>query len=383
MDAFFASVEQRDDPALRGRPVLVGGAGKRGVVAAASYEARVFGCRSAMPTAVALRLCPDAIVVRGRGEAYREASETVMAILESYSPLVQPISIDEAFVDVTGSVRLFGAPRVIATEIRTRVLGATRLTCSVGVAPNKFLAKVASDLEKPDGLVEIGSGDIERVLWAMPASRIPGLGPASEARLARLGVRTIGDIAALDPARLVEEFGKYGERLHDLAHGRDDRPVTPDRDAKSVGHERTFGEDLTDPDHVRAALLAQVEDVGRRLRRHGLKARTVTLKIRFGDFRTISRATTLDAATCSTDEVWRAAERVFAEWIAKEGFTPVRLIGVHASNIGEQTQMALFAAPAQETRRAGLDSATDAIIERFGKGAIRRAAARGSERRDR
>lgn len=383
MDAFFASVEQRDDPSLRGKPVLVGGAGKRGVVAAASYEARVFGCRSAMPTAVALRLCPDAIVVRGRGAAYREASDAVMAILESYSPLVQPISIDEAFVDVTGSVRLFGEPDRIAREIKQRVQDATRLTCSVGVGPNKFIAKVASDLDKPDGLVRIDADDVERVLWPMPAARIPGLGPASDAKLKRLGVRTIGDLARCDRAWLVDEFGSYGERLHDLAHGRDDRPVTPDRDAKSVSHERTFGEDLTDPEHVRAVLLAQVEDVGRRLRRHAMKAKTVTLKIRFGDFHTISRAVTLDAPTDSTDALWRAAEGIFTGWIAREGFRPIRLIGIGAGNMGAESQLPLFGAGEKESRRAGVDAATDAIIERFGKGAIRRAAARGTERQDR
>ncbi len=383
MDAFFASVEQRDDPALRGKPVLVGGAGPRGVVAAASYEARVFGCRSAMPTAVARRLCPHAIVVRGRWEAYREASDTVMAILESYSPLIQPLSIDEAFIDVTGSVRLFGEPGAIAREIKSRVRNATDLNCSVGVGPNKFVAKLASDLEKPDGLTIIPAERVTAILWPMPATAIPGLGPASENRLKRLGVRTIGELAAIETQRLTEVFGSYGERLHAMANGVDDRPVTPDRDAKSVGHERTFGEDLREPEQVRAAMLAQAEDVARRLRRHQLRAKTVTLKIRYGDFETITRSHTLDTPTDSTDTLWRAAESLFDLWIAREGFKPVRLIGVSASNMGNESQLDLFANPEVERKRSQVDRATDAIVEKFGKGAIRRAAAQPRERRDR
>jgi DNA polymerase-4 len=382
MDAFFASVEQRDNPELRGKPVLVGGSGPRGVVAAASYEARVFGCRSAMPTAVARRLCPQAIIVRGHGEAYREASDIVMAILESYSPMIQPLSIDEAFVDVTGSVRLFGDPRTIAREIKNRVFNATQLKCSVGVGPNKFIAKVASDLEKPDGLTAITAERIKDALWHLPATIIPGLGPASEVRLKRLGVRTIGELAAIDERRLTEVFGSYGQRLRAMANGIDDRPVVPDRDAKSVGHERTFGEDLREPEQVRAAMLAQAEDVARRLRRHELRARTVTLKIRYGDFETITRAHTLDAPTDSTDTLWHAAEALFDLWIAREGFKPVRLIGVSASNMGNETQLDLFANPETEQKRSQVDRATDAIVNKFGKDAIRRAAAQPRKRRD-
>ncbi len=383
MDAFFASVEQRDDPALRGKPVLVGGNGPRGVVAAASYEARVYGCRSAMPTAVALRLCPSAIVVKGRGGAYREASDQVMSILDSYSPLVQPLSIDEAFVDVTGSLRLFGEPESIAHEIKTRVAEATRLTCSVGVGPSKFVAKVASDMDKPDGLVVINADRVREVLWPLPATIIPGLGPASEARLRRLGARTIGELAALEPDRLRECFGSYGERLHALANGTDDRPVTPDRDAKSIGHERTFGEDLRNPEHVRAALLAQVEDVARRLRKHDLRGRTITLKIRYGDFETVTRARTLERSTDSTDAIWAAAQEILDAWIANEGFKPVRLIGVTSSNFGDEAQLGLFTPEDDNAKRTQVDRATDAIVERFGKNAIRRAAAKPRERRDR
>lgn len=381
MDAFFTSVEQRDDPALRGKPVLVGHDGPRGVVAAASYEARKFGCRSAMPMAVAKRLCPQAIIVRGKGDAYREASDSVMEILESFTPLVQPLSIDEAFLDVTGSVRLLGHPVEMAREIKRRVRETTRLTCSVGVASCKFVAKIASDLNKPDGLAVIESDRVREVLWPLDASVIPGLGPASQSRLSRLGIRTVGEIAQTSVATLERVFGSYGERLHALANGIDDRPVTPDREAKSVGHEQTFGEDLTDPDAVRAVLLAQVEDVARRLRRKGLKGRTVTLKIRFGDFQTITRAASMDSPTDQTETIWQIASSLFESWTTKEGFRPVRLIGASVGNIGEQTQLGLFAVE-EQTKRSGVDKATDAIVEKFGKGAIRRASAADRRKRE-
>jgi len=333
-----------------------------------------------MPTAMARRLCPHAVIVRGRFDAYREASDRVMGILEEYSPLVQPLSIDEAFVDVTGSVRLFGDPRHIAREIKRRVFEETRLTCSVGVGPSKFVAKIASDLRKPDGLAAIPPERVQEMLWPLPATVIPGLGPASEARLKRLGVRTIGELAGVAPGRLAEVFGSYGERLHALAHGEDDRPVTPDRDAKSVGHERTFGEDLRDPEGVRAAMLAQAEDVARRLRRHALRARTVSLKIRYGDFETITRSSTLRSPTDETDALWREAVAIFEQWIAREGFKPVRLIGVSASNMGSEAQLDLFADAAANEKRRQVDRATDAIVAKFGKNAIRRAGAAPRDR---
>lgn len=376
MDAFFASVEQLDDPALRGRPVLVGGGGRRGVVAAASYEARAFGCRSAMPTGAALRLCPHAAVVKPRGARYREISDRVMGVLESFSPLVQPVSIDEAFVDVTGSVRLMGEPPEIAGEIKRRIRAETGLTASVGVGPNKFVAKLASDLEKPDGLTVITAERVHEVMDPLPVSRLWGVGPAAEARLARLGLRTIGEVRAYDERVLVQTLGDFGGHIARLSRGEDDRPVHADREAKSIGHEQTFGENLGDPEEVRAVLLDHCEQVARRLRRHGRLARTVTVKIRFGDFETITRAGTLADATDSTDAIWQAARGLFDAWAAKQ-FRPVRLIGASVSGLvdpadGGGRQMGLFENAAVDAKKRAADAATDAVAAKYGKRAIRR-----------
>ncbi|MEO1718260.1 MAG: DNA polymerase IV [Planctomycetota bacterium] len=381
MDAFFASVEQRDDPSLRSKPVLVGGSGGRGVVTAASYEAREFGCRSAMPMSVALRLCPHAICVRGRYDAYKQASARVFEIFESVTPLVQPLSIDEAFLDVTGSRRAVGDAVSIAKTVRERMLAETGLTASVGVAPNKFLAKLASDMDKPDGLTVIEADKVQQTLDPLPVTRIFGVGGSAEKRLNRLGVRTIGDLRKLPVEAVTSALGSWGARVHELAHGIDDRPVVPDRVAKSVGHEQTFGVDLTEPDDVRAVMLDQAEQVGRRLRAKGRKAKTVTVKIRFGDFQTITRAQTLERAVDDTDSLYVAARSLFDAW-AEVSFRPVRLIGVSASQLtgdGEPEQLGLFEdAGAQEKRRA-VDAAFDAINEKFGKRVITRA---GAIRRD-
>jgi len=372
MDAFFASVEQRDDPALRDKPVLVGGDGPRGVVAAASYEARQFGCRSAMPMAVAKRLCPHAIIVKGRFDAYREASDTVMAMLEEITPVVQPVSIDEAYLDATGSERLFGDGLAIARRIKTLVKERTELVASVGVAPNKFVAKIASDLDKPDGLRVITPEEMLDTLGALPVGVIPGLGPAAEEKLHRLGARTVADLRELDEQTLESRFGVWGARLWQLARAIDDRPVTPERDAKSIGREQTFGQDLTDRDEVRAVLLRHVEHVARRVRKHGLQGRAVTLKIRFGDFRTITRSATLDEATDGTDDLWRVSRDLFDDW-AKSGFEPVRLIGMSAGRFGD-AQGGLFGA-GERAKRSAADRAADAVKERFGDRAIARAGA--------
>lgn len=373
MDAFFASVEQRDHPDLRGRPVLVGGTGPRGVVAAASYEARVFGCRSAMPSAVAKRLCPHAVFVKGSYEQYKEDSRRVMEILGSFSPLVQPVSIDEAFVDVSGSLGLFGSGTAIAQEIRRRVRTELLLTCSVGVAPNKFLAKLASDLNKPDGLAVITMDTVRSTLDPLPVSRLWGVGPAAEKSLHRLGVRTIRDLHALPKEVLRGRFDDFGEHLWNQARGLDDRPVHTDREAKSISHEHTFAQDLADADAVRAVLADEGEQVARRLRKHGRFARTVTVKIRFGDFETVTRSATLEAATDRTDAIVAAARALFDEWA--RSFRPVRLIGVGVSNLTESAgQAGLFDAGDGERKRA-VDQAADLIAEKFGKRAVQRASA--------
>ncbi|MEM7756294.1 MAG: DNA polymerase IV [Planctomycetota bacterium] len=387
LDAFFASVEQLDDMALRGKPVLVGGGGRRGVVAAASYEARTFGCRSAMPTAVALRLCPQAVVVKPRGHRYRELSDQIFAIYDDFTPLVQPLSIDEAFLDVTGSVPLLGPPIDQARQIRRRVKDATGLTVSVGVAPNKFLAKLASDLDKPDGLTLIDPDRIHHTLDPLPVTKLWGVGPAAEKTLARLGLRTIGDIRHYPEHALVAKLGDFGAHIAALARGDDDRPVTPDREAKSIGHEQTFGENLTDPAEVRSVMLAQSEAVARRARKHARAFAGVTVKIRFGDFQTVTRSVTLDAPTDTTDTLASAARALFDTWCKEPaGFRPVRLIGVtatHLSGAADATpQPTLFVDDTQKANaRRAIDQATDAIADRYGNDSIRRAGAYAPKKR--
>ena len=371
MDAFFASVEQRDDPTLRGKPVLVGSDARRGVVAAASYEARAFGCHSAQPMSIALRRCPQAVVVRPRGGAYAEASDQVFAIFRDVTPLVEGLSIDEAFLDVTGTERLHGSAVDVAEGIRARIRGEVGLTASVGVAPNKFLAKLASDLDKPDGLTVIGAAEAEAVLGPLPIERMWGVGPATAARMHAIGIRTFEDLRSFPPASLEAHFGSAGPHYVRLARGEDSRLVTTGGEAKSISHEQTFEEDLEDPDEVRAFLLHQTEDVGRQLRAHGLHARTVTIKVRYGDFETITRSQTLSQATHLTDELWEAAAALFDRW-TRTTWRPVRLIGMGASHFAPPAaQLDLFAEDDRDRRRR-IDDAMDSIRDRYGKGAIRR-----------
>lgn len=374
MDAFFASVEQRDRPELRGKPVLVGWDRPRSIVTTASYEARPFGCRSAQPISVAKRLCPQAVIVPPRFEAYAQASDAVMSMLEELSPLVEPLSIDEAFVDLTGTERLLGPAPEVAERVRRRIREELRLTASCGVAPNKFLAKLASDLRKPDGLTLVRPGEEAAVLDPLPVERLWGVGPKSGEQLRRLGIATVGALRRHGEERLVAAIGPGAAHWAALARGEDDRPVVPDTDAKSLGQEQTFEEDLDDPAEVRAILLAQTEEVGRRVRRHGLSARGVSLKIRYGHFETITRQTTLDEPTDATADLWAAASAVWDRW-AGGSFRPVRLVGVTATRLERGAQTSLFTAPLRERRRA-LDAALDAIDARFGRGSVRRAGGR-------
>lgn len=373
MDAFYASVEQLDFPELRGRPVLVGYAGPRGVVAAASYESRVFGCRSAQPMAVALRNCPHAVVQPVRFSRYREFSERVFGIMESCTPMVEPLSLDEAFLDVTASQRLLGEPEAIARRIKDAVRSGTGLTASVGVSGNKFLAKLASDLQKPDGLCVIRLEDAAATLAPLAVTRLWGVGPKTAQRLAGIGIKTIGDVRKLPPETLAARVGEEeAEHYRRLSAGLDDRPVVPDREAKSIGQEQTFGADLEDPQAVRDVLLEQVEQVGRRLRKHRLQARAVVVKIRFGQFQTITRRTTLADATDATSSLWHAARALFDAW-ANASFRPVRLIGMSATDFASgATQIPLFADPHSQKQRR-LDAVLDQISGRFGTDAIRRA----------
>ena len=380
MDAFFAAIAQRDDPSLRGKPVLTGGAGKRGVVTTASYEARVFGCRSAMPTAVALRLCPHAICVKVPGEAIREASAKVREVMERVTPLVQPLSVDEAYLDVTGSRKLLGTPLEVAQRLKREVLAETGLVASVGVSFNKFLAKLASDLEKPDGLTVIEPGDVDRILPPMPVGRIPGVGPALAEKLARRGVRTIADLRAAGAAGTTAGLGlsaAQAAHLLELAHGRDDRPVTVGGVRKSLGQERTFGLNLPDPVEARAVVAAHCDEVARRLRDRGFLARGVSVKLRTGDFKTVTRSAVLSPPTHATGELRRAAGALFDRW-AERSFRPLRLIGVTAGPLqaaaeaGPAVQHGLFDAAEREAAGA-VDATLDAIRARFGDAAAGRA----------
>ena len=371
MDAFFASVEQRDRPELRGKPVLVGGDGPRGVVAAASYEARAFGCHSAMPSSIAKRLCPNAIFVKGSHSSYSAVSKQVFEILERFSPAIQPISIDEAFLDVTGSTHLFGSPSDIAIEIRRLVKQELDLTCSVGIAPNKFLAKLASDMNKPDGYTLITPETTQHILDPLPVEKLMGVGPSTQRSLDRLGVRTVAQLRALPKETLNARMGEFGDKLYRLCRGIDDRPVRIDKGAKSISHEHTFETDLQDPDEVRAIIARQAGDVAARLRKHGRYAKTISIKVRFGDFETITRSHTLDAQTNETNTIHQAAKSLFDQWA--RAYRPVRLIGVGLSGLTQSPADAgLFDAQTNNKNQA-VDKAADTIASKFGKHALTRA----------
>jgi DNA polymerase IV len=370
LDAFFAAVEQRDHPEWRGKPLVVGigGANDRGVVSAASYEARAFGVHSAMPIRTAKRLCPDCRFVPVRGHAYQAASREVMAILRRFTPLVEPISIDEAFLDVTASRRLFGDGRAVAQRIKAAIREELSLTASVGVAATKLVAKIASDLRKPDGLVVVEPGTEAGFLAPLPISRLWGVGPSTAAALRDFGVATIGDLAHLDPAGLVRRLGKHGASLVDRAHGVDPDPVDDPDAAKSVSHEHTFDEDTSDQEVLERTLLAMAEGVSGRLRHSGLKAGTVTVKIRDSGFNTITRQRGLREPTDLTEPIWQTAlELARPEMRGKR----IRLLGVGTSAFGEREQLGLFAEGDDRLRR--VVEAADEVRERFGTRAITRA----------
>jgi DNA polymerase-4 len=334
MDAFYASVEQRDDPSLRGRPVVVGGAGNRGVVAAASYEARRFGVRSAMPMVRARRLCPDLVVAPHRFEVYRDVSRQVMAILQSYTPLVEPLSLDEAFLDVTGAVRLFGSPEQIGHRIRADVREQCHLPCSVGIGPTKSVAKLLSAKAKPDGLLRWPADEVLERLRPLPIAELWGAGPKTVERLTAYGFRTVGQLADADLRTLQRVVGDVsGSHLHRLARGEDPRSVTPVSPTKSVSAEQTYDEDIDDPDVLRRQLLRLCEKVGRRLRKAGLSGRTITLKVRFGSFETVTRSSTLPAPTDRTHDLVTVAGGLLDGLRLERA--RVRLLGVGVSNLGD------------------------------------------------
>jgi DNA polymerase-4 len=373
MDAFYASVEQRDRPELRGKPVIVGGsAGARGVVSAASYEARKFGVHSAMPMTTARRLCPGGIFVPVRMRHYAEVSRQIHEIFGSFSPLVEPLSLDEAFLDAHGCEPLFGSPEAIGRQIKQRVRRETGLVASVGVAPNKFLAKLASDHGKPDGMTVLEPDQVADFLHPLPVARLWGIGAKGEKRMHALGLRTIGQLAALPERVLVNHFGEVGRHLWQLAHGRDDRPVVPDRDAKSVSTETTFAHDLADREVLRGWLLDLVDQLASRLRRAGIRTRAVEVKIRSSDFRTQIRSVTLPESTDVTDVLWQAARGLFGRCLTRD-LLPVRLLGVGATRLSHDTlvQGQLFD-NASRQRQGAIDRAVDSIRSQFGSEAIQR-----------
>ncbi len=374
MDAFYAAVEVREDPSLAGKPLIIGHRGRRGVVSTCSYEARGFGVRSAMPSVTAERLCPDAVWLPGRMSVYVEVSRSIREILRAASPLVEPVSIDEAFLDATGIAPDLDAGAAIARSLKEAIRTKERLTCSVGVAPNKFLAKLASDLEKPDGLVVFSLEDVERRLWPMPVGRLWGVGPKTRERLERGGLRTVGDLARC-PAKALAALvgGGAAAHLQALALGRDDRPVEPSRESKSISEERTYREDLTDPSEVDRALLERAEGVARELRREGLVGRTVHLKVRAGDFTTWTRAKTLARPTDLAEPIVAAARELYATRIRLAG-KGVRLLGVGMSGLepARSRERSLFADPGEERGRR-LAAAEDAVRERLGPRSLVRA----------
>jgi len=377
LDAFFAAVEQLDHPELRGVPVIVGGLGDRGVVSTASYEARTYGVHSAMPMARARRACPKAVFLSPRMARYSEVSHEVMDLLRSTTPLVEQLSIDEAFLDVTGARRLLGEPPVVAERIRARLRSEIGLAASIGVATTKFLAKLASELAKPDGMLVIEPGTEQAFLAPLPVSRLWGVGPATLTKLERMGLRTIGDIAMIDEAALAGTLGAgLGRHLHALARNDDARSVTPERDAKSIGAEQTFSVDLHDRADCRRELVRLTDRVSARLRGAGLVASTVTLKIRFGNFETRTRARTLAEATDVSTTVLAVAHELLDEFDVRRG---VRLLGVALSHLdatrarqsvlglegdGEVTQRL------RVERRSAVERAVDEVRERFGARAV-------------
>ena len=382
MDAFYASVEQRDFPTLRGKPVVVGGSDptRRGVVSAASYEARRFGIHSAMPLRTAFRLCPQACFVAGRMEVYVAESKRIMAILREHSPRVQPLSLDEAFLDLGGTELLFGPPEATLRRIKARIREETGLVCSAGLAPVKFVAKIASDLEKPDGFTVVPPGGVLEFLHPLPVGRLWGVGPKTLARLQELGIVTIGDLDRLGEAELERLFGRWGTRLARLARGEDPREVEAEGPAEqSVGHEHTFDEDQQEARVLERTLLELAEKVARRLRRQGVAGRTLTLKLRTASFRTLSRSVTGSEYLDQGLLIFQTARRLMAA-VDRRG-EKVRLLGISLRNLvpREAVPASLFAGEALE-REAKLDGAMDELGERFGRGTVKRARLLGRSR---
>jgi len=372
MDAFYASVEEQDRPELKGKPLIVGGTGSRGVVAAASYAVRAYGVRSAMPIAEALRRCPEAIVVQPRMARYKAVSSQVFAIFHDFTPLVEGLSLDEAFLDVTASGQLLGTPEAIGAEIRRRIARQTGLTASVRIASNKLLAKIASDLNKPDGMCCLHAGNLREILDPLPIHKLFGVGQKTLPTVLAAGIRTFGDARVAAEEVLWRAFGKHGTAMRDRASGLDDRPVEADREEKSISAEETFDTDIRAATVLRVQLLQLADRTASRLRAHHLLAGRVSVKIRRGDFTTYTRQRFLKPATQDTAVLSAAAEALLGAWLASQPGAAVRLLGVGVGDLQSQRQSDLFsgALPDPGSR---LDSAVDGIRDRFGAALLTRA----------
>ncbi|MCG6970081.1 MAG: DNA polymerase IV [Gammaproteobacteria bacterium] len=379
MDAFYASVEIRDRPELADKPVAVGGSVEgRGVISAANYVARRYGVHSALPTVTAKRLCPDLILLPGRMGFYAEISQHIRRIFERFTPLIEPLSLDEAFLDVTHSEKLFGPAQNIGQQIKHAVKAELDLVVSVGIAPNKFIAKIASDIDKPDGFVFVSQDQIQAFLDPLPVKRIWGVGKTTEKQLQQLGIHSVRDLRLQAKENLLQRFGEHGAHLWELAHGIDHRPVVSEYDAKSISHEITFPKNITDRDILLSVLLQLTEQVGTRLRQQEYAGRTVHLKIRYADFTTLTRSHTMDHASHVTSELWQTVKTLFTSKLPAK-LPPVRLLGMGVSGFDRQDseyalQQDLFVPDGLKAKQKAkqIDKVSDAVKERFGAKALRR-----------
>ena len=372
MDAFYASVEQRDNPELKGKPVVVGGGTNRGVVAAASYEARKFGIRSAMPMAEAIRRCDHLVRVKPRMSHYKDASELIFAIFREFTPLVEGLSLDEAFLDVTASVKLFGSPEEMAVRIKQRVLGDTGLTASVGVARNKLVAKIASDLDKPDGLTVVLPEDYREKLDPLPVRVIPGIGRETLKRLDGIHVTTVRDLRQADNRDLEPIFGRFTQRTRERASGIDNRRVVSSREEKSISAEETYDQDLSRPADMNRELLRLADRTATRLRKSSLSAGTVQLKIRRADFTTFTRQLSVKPPANGTDQIYAIARELLESWLASNPGAKIRLLGVGGSNLAPIEQPDLFDSDVSQSSSA-IDETVDEIRQKFGSLSVGRA----------
>jgi DNA polymerase-4 len=372
MDAFYPAVEVLDNPELKGKPVIVGGGRERGVVSSASYEARKFGVHSAQPIAEAMRLCPKGIFLPVRMSRYKEVSKRIFEIFYRFTPLVEPLSIDEAFLDVTGSTRLFGNPVDIAKKIKQTVFNETGLTVSAGVAPSKFVAKIASDIDKPDGLTVVPPDRIREFLDPLPIEKMWGVGKVTQNALAGLNIRTFKELSQTPVKLLEQKFGEHGIKMHRLSMGIDEREVVPEHDAKSIGHEETFLRDIIDADEAKKELLSLANRVSRRMRGKGVTGKTVTLKVKYSDFVQITRAGTLPEPTEDSRKIYSTACSLMEK--TEVGKRPVRLLGISVSQlsfVGQVEQLALFDENETSKKRKDLNRALDSLCDKHGEKSIR------------